>query len=111
MTVRTLGKQFKYQVVNAKVVEVHTAIAPEENLHGVLIKSLFNTSIDYVYVYGPVKPLNRDDTTCVRFPRDCVIYNDYFVPAGNGVYFLAPDTYTANLRISWDFLNADGSVA
>lgn len=111
MTIRTLGKQFKYQTVSGRVQEVHTVIAPEENLHGLLIRSLHNASWDYVYVYGPVKPLDRKDATCVRFPRDCVIYNDYFVPAGNGVYFLAPNEYTNNMNISWDFLSADGSVA
>lgn len=111
MTIRTLGKHFKYQTVSGRAQEVHTVIAPEENLHGLVIRSLVNTSWDYIYVYGPVKPLKRDDVTCVRFPRDCVVYNDYFVPAGNGIYFLAPYEYTNNISISWDFLNADGSVA
>lgn len=111
MTVRTLGKNFKNEDVNGNAKQVHTIVTPEENLHGLVIRSLHNPVYDYAYVYGPVKPLGRFDTTCVRFLADCVKFDDYFVPAGNGVYFLLPASYTVKCHVSWDFLNADGSVA
>lgn len=111
MAVRTLGKHFKYNYVNGKVIEVHTIVAPEDNQHGVVIRSLDMGNVDTIFVYGATKPKERRDTSCVRFPSDSVKYSEYFVPAGNGVFMQAADSYSTWMGISWDFLDAGGAVA
>ncbi len=108
MTVRTLGKQFQNLSINGKEQSISILIAPEANPNGIILRSLYASAV--TVVVGKTKPAIASDLGYVRIPQDQVLYNDLLIPAGNGLYSYNTSQYDVRVYMSWDVLNADGTV-
>ncbi|AMW83921.1 MULTISPECIES: hypothetical protein [Pseudomonas] len=110
MAVRTLGKYFKNTSFNGNAISIATLIAPEDNLHGVILRSKTGGA-DTSYGKKAPPPGNRFDVSLIQIPSVMLSYNDVLIPAGNGLFMNLSADYTINIAMSWDVLNADGTVA
>ncbi|NWA43818.1 3-methyladenine DNA glycosylase [Pseudomonas reactans] len=112
MTVRTLGKHFKNPLINGNAVFVATLITPQENVNGIIIRSL--TASGGTVTIGTGVPANgndRFDRSHMRIPVGLPLYYDVLVPAGMGVFMNTSASFNIPVEMSWDVLNADGSIA
>ncbi|MGQ7862568.1 3-methyladenine DNA glycosylase [Pseudomonas sp. 32A] len=109
MTVRTLGKKFQNITINGNAVFIATLIAPQDNPHGLILRSLTDGR---EITYGTSRPTgDRFDLTQIRVPSGYLLTNDVFVPAGNGVFMNTSADFVIPVQMSWDVLSADGTVA
>ncbi|WP_288477138.1 3-methyladenine DNA glycosylase [uncultured Pseudomonas sp.] len=109
-TVRTLGKRFKNFNVNGNAVFIATLIPPADNVNGIILRAL-TVQAGEVSVGTQVPSGDRFDQTLQRIPTNTTLYNDVLIPAGKGVFLNTTASYTNQVQISWDVLNADGTVA
>ncbi len=109
MTVRTLGKKFQNITINGNAIDIATLIPPQDNPNGLILRSVTNGR---EITYGTSRPTgNRFDVTQIRVPTAYLLTSDVFVPAGNGVFMNTTADYLIGIYMSWDVLNADGTVA
>ncbi|MFK9004005.1 3-methyladenine DNA glycosylase [Pseudomonas pergaminensis] len=109
MTARVLGKKFQNISINGALIDVATLIAPENNPNGTVLRSLFVSSGGIVM--GATKPTVKSDPGYVRVPKEIYTVQEILVPAGSGVFMYTTVDYSIKVEMSWDVLNADGTVA
>ncbi|KPA87054.1 hypothetical protein PF66_06399 [Pseudomonas asplenii] len=112
MTVRTLGKRFRNPLINGNATFIAPLITPQENVNGIILRSIVVQS--GTVTIGPGVPGNgtdRFDRSHMRIPNGITLYNDVMVPAGMGVYLNTTANFNISVEMSWDVLNADGTVA
>ncbi|NVZ91343.1 3-methyladenine DNA glycosylase [Pseudomonas yamanorum] len=110
MAVRTLGKYFKNTTINGNAITIATLIAPEDNLHGIILRSKIG-GLDPTYGKKAPPQGNRFDNSLIQIPSAMLVYNDVLIPAGNGLFMNTSADYVINIAMSWDVLNSDGTVA
>lgn len=110
MPVRELGKKFKNQTINGMTNPITVLISPAENANGVILRYFYGGG---VLAFGPKVPTlkDRDDSVLQEVVPAVLTYNDLSVPAGFGVYVYNIQSYVIPTKLSWDTLNADGTVA
>ena len=109
MTVRTLGKNFKNLVINGSVTPV-TLIAPGDNPNGSIVRSL---AVNGTAVISATTPVSGRDSY-VKYlivPTSRTQYDDLMIPAGSGLFVYNANEFSNAIVMSWDVLNADGTVA
>ncbi|SFO81666.1 hypothetical protein [Pseudomonas sp. NFPP28] len=110
MPVRELGKKFKNQIINGMTNPITVLISPADNVNGVILRSFYGAG---TMAFGPKVPTvkDRDDSVLQEVAPNVLAYNDLAVPAGLGVYIYNIQNYVLPTKLSWDTLNADGTVA
>ncbi|UNM22115.1 3-methyladenine DNA glycosylase [Pseudomonas sp. ArH3a] len=110
MPVRELGKKFKNQTINGVVNAITVLISPADNVNGIILRSFYGVG---TMAFGPKVPTAKDmdDRALQEVVPTILTYNDLAVPAGLGVYLYNIQNYVLPTKLSWDSLNADGTVA
>ncbi|WP_313629876.1 hypothetical protein [Pseudomonas sp.] len=110
MPVRELGKQFKNQTINGNAEKITVLISPADNVNGVILRSFYGSSN---MAFGPKVPTTKDmdNRALQEVVPNLLTYNDLAVPAGLGVYLYNAQNFAIPTTCSWDYLNADGTVA
>lgn len=109
MTMHTIGKNFVGVSVNGAF-GPYTLVRPEQNVHGLILRTL-NLSAGTIYL--GTTPLTGDNTGRIM-AFSAVLggrTEPFMVPAGLGVYIGLRNDYNQLINVTWDYLNADGTVA
>ncbi|QJI38232.1 hypothetical protein [Pseudomonas sp. ADAK13] len=109
MTVRALGKSFKNVNINNPFI-AYPLIAPGDNPNGVILRTLYASG--NVIISTTTPPASADNY--VKYPiipSSRTQYDDLLIPAGSGVFVYFTNQYANTVQMSWDVLNADGTVA
>ena len=109
MTVRTLGKKFKSLNLNNPFV-AYPLIAPGDNPNGTIMRSLTATGIMVISATTPTWGY-QENMKYLNVPSTLIQYNDLLIPAGSGLFVYFSNEFTNAFSMSWDVLNADGTVA
>jgi len=109
MDIQTIGKNFVSVSVNGAF-GPHKLIGPEQNVHGLILRTV-NFNAAYTVVVSATPPVdNFDNSKMVAFTTT-VRTEPFMVPAGLGVYVRLGNDYNRTMNVTWDYLNADGTVA
>ncbi|WP_141719203.1 hypothetical protein [Pseudomonas poae] len=109
MTMQTIGKNFVGVSVNGAL-GPYKVVGPEQNVHGLILRTL-NLSAGTV-VLSATPPVSGDITKIRAFTPDVNGRTEPFqVPAGLGVYIGLRNDFNQMVNVTWDYLNADGTVA
>ncbi|WP_419795099.1 hypothetical protein MYA83_12620 [Pseudomonas palleroniana] len=112
MTVRALGKKFKNADLSSPTGGFSTLIAPSDNPYGVILRSL-NSGSSFI-VISTTPPVIKESLSFLNYlvvPNGRTDNSDLQVPAGSGLYVIHANSFNSRVVMSWDVLNADGTVA
>ncbi|QOU08032.1 hypothetical protein IM720_15325 [Pseudomonas fluorescens] len=109
MTMHTIGKNFVGVSVNGAF-GPYKVVGPEQNLHGLILRTMHLSAGSIVL---STTPPTSGDTTKIRACTPDVNgrTEPFLVPAGLGVYIGLRNDYNQLINVTWDYLNADGTVA
>ncbi|MDD1016893.1 3-methyladenine DNA glycosylase [Pseudomonas rubra] len=109
MDIQTIGKKFVSVSVNGAF-GPHKLVGPEQNVHGLILRTV-NFNATYTVVVSATPPADTfDNSKTIAFTARSRT-EPFMVPAGLGVYLLLGNDYNRNINVTWDYLNADGTVA
>ncbi|MGY2364442.1 hypothetical protein ACW9IO_17970 [Pseudomonas azotoformans] len=112
MTVRALGKKFKNADLASPSGGFATLIAPGDNPNGIILRSLSSGSS--TVVISTTAPVIKESVSFLNYlvvPGGRTDNSDLLVPAGSGLYVIHSNVFNSRVLMSWDVLNADGTVA
>lgn len=107
MTMQTIGKNSAVTSVNGSF-GPYKLIGPEQNVHGVILRTMNGSATSVVVSATP--PTDGSTSNLIAFSTT-IRTEPFLVPAGLGVYFVLARDYNQKINATWDYLNADGSVA
>ncbi|AQY67439.1 hypothetical protein [Pseudomonas veronii] len=108
MNIQTIGKTFVSVKVNGAF-GPYKLVGPEQNAHGLILRTL-NLSSGTITV-SATPPIDNFDTSKVIAFSTIGRTEPFLVPAGLGVYITVRNDYNQLINVTWDYLNADGTVA
>ena len=108
MDIQTIGKTFVSASVNG-MFGPYKLVGPEQNAHGLILRTLSLSGGTVVLSATP--PVDNYDTSKVIAFSTTGRTEPFLVPAGLGVYIKLANTYNQVINVTFDYLNADGTVA
>ncbi|RWA28004.1 hypothetical protein DJ028_08435 [Pseudomonas veronii] len=109
MTMHTIGKNSVVTSVNGSF-GAYKLVGPEQNLHGVILRTMNGYATTVVVSATPPAKGNGSDGKVIAFSTT-IRTEPFLVPAGLGIYFFLSPDYNQVINATWDYLNADGTVA
>ncbi len=106
MTMHTIGKNSALTKVNGSF-GPYKLVGPEQNLHGVILRTTNGAAVS---VALSATPPNDSSVEVIAFSATSRT-EPFLVPAGLGIYFYVSRDYNQSINATWDYLNADGTVA